>query len=89
MVPTLSHVLRDVPGTETLAGGSHPGSVFAGIFLPNPFLQPEKQKGWEYGFNSRVNGLFQRGDTFRFKADYYTMDVENYVTRPDLRRLRS
>ena len=77
---TYSETFRAPTISETLAGGSHPGSVFAGIFLPNPFLQPEKQKGWEYGFNSRVNGLFQRGDTFRFKADYYTMDVDNYVT---------
>jgi hemoglobin/transferrin/lactoferrin receptor protein len=77
---TYSESFRAPTVSETLAGGSHPGSVFAGIFLPNPFLQPEEQKGWEYGFNSRVNGLLQRGDTFRFKADYYTMDVDNYVT---------
>jgi hemoglobin/transferrin/lactoferrin receptor protein len=77
---TYSESFRAPTVSETLAGGTHPGSVFAGIFLPNPFLQPEKQKGWEYGFNSRANGVLQRGDTFRFKADYYTMDVDNYVT---------
>jgi hemoglobin/transferrin/lactoferrin receptor protein len=77
---TYSESFRPPTVSETLAGGSHPGSVFAGIFLPNPFLQPEEQKGWEYGFNSRVNDLFQHGDTFRLKGDYYSMDVDNYVT---------
>jgi hemoglobin/transferrin/lactoferrin receptor protein len=43
-------------------------------------LQPETQKGWEFGFNSKVNGLFQPGDSFRFKGDYYTMDVDDYIS---------
>ncbi len=66
--------------SETLTGGSHPGDPSEGLFLPNPFLQPEKQKGWEFGFNSKVDGLFQPGDAFRLKADYYRMDVDNYIT---------
>ncbi len=64
--------------SETLTGGSHPGEDFG--FLANPFLQPEKQRGWEFGFNSKRDGLFVPGDSFRFKADYYTMDVDNYIT---------
>jgi hemoglobin/transferrin/lactoferrin receptor protein len=76
---TYSKSFRAPTVQETLAGGVHPGAD--GInFVPNPFLDPERQKGWELGFNSRVNGLFQRGDAFRFKADYYTMDVENYIS---------
>jgi hemoglobin/transferrin/lactoferrin receptor protein len=65
--------------SETLMGGVHPGADGLN-FEPNPFLEPEKQRGWEFGFNSKVNGLFQAGDQFRFKGDYYTMDVDNYIT---------
>ncbi len=76
---TYSKSFRAPTVQETLAGGVHPGAD--GInFLPNPFLDPERQKGWEFGFNSRVNGLLQHGDAFRFKADYYAMDVDNYIT---------
>ena len=48
-------------------------------FSPNPFLEPEIQKGWEFGANIRQNGLFARGDSFRLKADYFNMNVENYI----------
>jgi hemoglobin/transferrin/lactoferrin receptor protein len=76
---TYSQSFRAPTISETLAGGSHPGAAtFA--FAPNPFLDPEKQKGWEFGFNSVYGGLLTRGDTFRLKADYYTMDVEDYIT---------
>lgn len=63
--------------SETLAGGSHPNG--GSTTLPNPYLEPESQTGWEFGFNSRYDGLFTRNDALRFKADYFTMDVENYI----------
>lgn len=65
---------------QTLLDGSHPGSAFEPNFLPNPFLRPETQQGWEFGFNSKYDNVFQRGDTFRFKGDYYSMDVSDYIT---------
>jgi hemoglobin/transferrin/lactoferrin receptor protein len=65
---------------QTLLDGSHPGSAFEPNFLPNPFLRPETQQGWEFGFNSKYANVFQRGDTFRFKGDYYSMDVSDYIT---------
>lgn len=65
---------------QTLLDGSHPGSAFEPNFLPNPFLRPETQQGWEFGFNSKYENVFQRGDTFRFKGDYYSMDVSDYIT---------
>lgn len=65
---------------QTLLDGSHPGSVFEPNFLPNPFLRPESQEGWEFGFNSRYGNLLKSGDEFRFKADYYSMDVSDYIT---------
>ena len=37
-------------------------------FGPNPFLEPEIQKGWEFGFNIRKDRLFTRNDSFRLKA---------------------
>ncbi|MBX9588504.1 MAG: TonB-dependent receptor [Hyphomonadaceae bacterium] len=63
---------------ETMLGGSHPGGGAAG-FAPNPFLEPEIQKGWEFGANIRQDGLFVSRDKVRFKAVYFDMDVENYV----------
>lgn len=77
---TWSKTFRPPSISETLLDGTHPASAFEPNFLPNPFLQPESQRGWEFGFNSKVDGLLQPGDTFRFKADYYTMDVDNYIS---------
>lgn len=64
---------------ETMLGGSHPGGGLAG-FAPNPFLEPEIQRGWEFGVNIRKDRLFTPTDSFRFQAIYFDMDVENYVT---------
>jgi len=76
---TYSQSFRAPTVSETLAGGSHPGAAtFA--FQPNPFLEAEKQKGWEFGFNSVYGRIFAGDDTFHLKADYYTMDVDNYIT---------
>jgi hemoglobin/transferrin/lactoferrin receptor protein len=76
---TYSESMRAPTISEALVGGIHPGSVGVN-FAPNPFLDPEIQKGWEFGFNVRQDNLLQRGDAFRLKADYFTMDVENYIT---------
>ena len=76
---TYSESMRAPTISETLVGGIHPASV--GInFAPNPFLDPEIQKGWEFGANIKKDNVLQRGDSFRFKADYFTMDVDNYIT---------
>jgi hemoglobin/transferrin/lactoferrin receptor protein len=63
---------------EAMAGGSHPGGGIG--FLPNPFLRPEIQEGWEFGFNVKHNGVLVPGDLFRLKVGHYEMDVENYIT---------
>jgi len=76
-----SNSFRSPSVSETLLGGVHPEDGGDPTqFAPNPFLQPESQRGWEFGFNSRIDGLLRPGDAFRFKGDYYTMDVENYIT---------
>jgi hemoglobin/transferrin/lactoferrin receptor protein len=50
------------------------------MFFPNPFLDPEIQKGWEYGANIRVDGLFEHKDRLRLKGDFFRQDIENYIT---------
>ncbi len=76
---TYSESFRAPTISETLTGGIHPGGTNIS-FQPNPFLDPEVQKGWEFGFNVLQDNLLTHGDTFRLKADYYTMDIDNYVT---------
>jgi hemoglobin/transferrin/lactoferrin receptor protein len=75
---TYSESSRAPTVSELLTGGVHPGGTSVS-FLPNPFLDPEIQKGWEFGANVRQDNLLNGGDSFRLKADYYTMDVENYI----------
>ncbi|MGD9805761.1 MAG: TonB-dependent receptor [Hyphomicrobiaceae bacterium] len=76
---TYAEAMRGPTVSESLAGGTHPGDGRAG-FLPNPFLEPEIQKGWEIGFNTSVEHVFTPRDFLRFKADYFNNDVENYIT---------
>jgi hemoglobin/transferrin/lactoferrin receptor protein len=78
---TYSESMRAPTISETLTGGDHPPTGGPPMsFFPNPFLDPEIQKGWELGFNVMQDRIFTARDRFRFKADYYTMDVENYIT---------
>jgi hemoglobin/transferrin/lactoferrin receptor protein len=76
---TYAETFRPPTVQETMLGGPHPSGASA-IFYPNPFLEPEVAKGWELGANIKLNGLFSRGDAFRFKANYFNNDVENYIT---------
>jgi hemoglobin/transferrin/lactoferrin receptor protein len=65
---------------ETFVGGTHPGGGAPQFFFPNPFLEPEISKGWEIGANIKVDDLLTAGDSFRFRADYFNNDVDNYIT---------
>ncbi|KAB2700378.1 TonB-dependent receptor domain-containing protein [Brucella haematophila] len=76
---TYSQSMRSPTLQETMLGGNHPGSTSVS-FLPNPTLSPETQKGWEIGVNVKKDDLFLAGDSLRLKADYYDMDVEDYIT---------
>jgi hemoglobin/transferrin/lactoferrin receptor protein len=76
---TFSQSMRSPTLQETMLGGNHPGSTSVS-FLPNPTLSPETQKGWEIGVNLKKDDLFLAGDSLRLKADYYDMDVEDYIT---------
>ncbi len=65
--------------SESLIAGSHPGGVPV-RFFPNPFLDPERTRGWEIGLNTSYDGLFLLRDNVRMKANYFDNDVENYIT---------
>lgn len=79
---TYSQSMRAPTVNETLMTATHPyfPPYYVLEFVPNPFLVPEKQKGWEFGFNVMKDGVFAPRDKLRIKADYYTQDVENYIT---------
>ncbi|MGU3576804.1 TonB-dependent receptor domain-containing protein [Brucellaceae bacterium C25G] len=72
---TYSHSMRSPTLQETMLGGSaHNGSMVA-----NPYLEPEKQRGWEIGVNIAKNDVFLAADQLTVKANYYDMRVENYI----------
>lgn len=78
---TYAEAMRAPTVSETLTGGQHPSTGGpTQMFFPNPFLEPEIQKGWEYGANIRVDSLLERKDRFRLKGDYFTQEIENYIT---------
>jgi hemoglobin/transferrin/lactoferrin receptor protein len=78
---TYSEAMRFPTVNETFVGGAHPGSGFPPqFFFPNPFLEPEIAKGWEFGFNVKQDRVLTPYDLFRFKAAYFILDVDNYIT---------
>ncbi len=79
---TYSQSMRAPTTNETLMTATHPyfPPYYVLEFVPNPFLVPEKQKGWEFGFNVMKDGILTPRDKFRLKADYYRQDVENYIS---------
>jgi hemoglobin/transferrin/lactoferrin receptor protein len=79
---TYSQSMRAPTVNETLMTATHPyfPPYYVLEFVPNPFLVPEKQKGWEFGFNVLKDNVFASRDKLRIKADYYTQDVENYIS---------
>jgi hemoglobin/transferrin/lactoferrin receptor protein len=77
---TYAEAMRAPTVSESLMGGNHPGAGPAQSFFPNPFLEPEIQKGWEVGFNTAVEHVVTSRDLLRFKANYFNNDVENYIT---------
>ncbi len=79
---TYSQSMRAPTVSETLMTGTHPYApgFFELEFVPNPFLVPESQRGWEIGFNVLESGIFAPNDKLRIKADYYRQKVEDYIT---------
>lgn len=75
---TYSQSMRAPTLQETMIGGTHPGGT-ASSYVPNPYLAPEEQRGWDIGLNMKHDDLITAGDTIRFKANYFDMDVKNYI----------
>lgn len=75
---TWAEAFRAPSTTETLQSGIHPGAA-AFEFLPNPNLKPEVGQNWEFGTNISVSNIFQSNDRVAFKANYFNMDVEDYI----------
>lgn len=66
--------------TETLMANRHPGFVGNFVrFYPNPFLEPERSKGWEAGANLVFDDVLKAGDRLRLKGSYYANDIDDYI----------
>ncbi|MCK9549701.1 TonB-dependent receptor [Aquamicrobium sp.] len=66
--------------TETLMANRHPGFVGNFVrFYPNPFLEPERSKGWEAGANLVFDNVLRAGDGLRLKGSYYSSEIDDYI----------
>ena len=54
-----------------------------GNTVPNPDLDPEVQKNWEFGANVLKDGVLAEGDLMRLKASYFVNTSRNYISRVD------
>lgn len=63
---------------ETMLGGDHPGTTGQG-FVPNPYLKPERQQGWEFGANVHRDNLLAPQDRLTMRVNYFYKDVEDYI----------
>lgn len=61
--------------TETLASGSAHSSATQ---YPNPYLEAERSKSWEAGFNVQWPGLLVAADRLVAKVAYFDTKVDNY-----------
>ncbi|MCQ4160364.1 TonB-dependent receptor [Roseomonas sp. GC11] len=75
---TWSRSMRAPTLQETMLGGDHPGNTSAS-FIPNANLRPETQQGWEFGVNVNRHGLWRADDVFTARANYFMMDVDDYI----------
>lgn len=76
---TYAHTSRPPTINEVFVGGQHPGMGPPQFFFPNPFLLPEKSRGWEVGANFNFDDLAVDGDRLGLKANYFNNRIEDYV----------
>ena len=76
---TWSRSMRAPTLQETMLGGDHPGSSSTSSYAPNPDLEPETQQGWDIGVNFHRQGVWRVGDRLTARANYFIMDVDNYI----------
>lgn len=76
-----SRTFRPPTVSETLMGGDHPADGGpTQTFYPNPFLKPEKSRGWELGVNVGTDRVLRSDDRLRAKVTVYRNAVDDYVT---------
>ncbi|RBO90591.1 TonB-dependent receptor [Pseudochrobactrum asaccharolyticum] len=75
---TYAKTFRPPTITETFFPGAH--SATPNPTSPNPDLEGESSKGWEFGMNVLKKDVLAPGDALRMKANYFNNDVENYIT---------
>lgn len=76
---TYSHTSRPPTINEVFVGGAHPGMGPPQFFYPNPFLLPEKSRGWEVGSNFNFDNLAVAGDRLGLKVNYFNNRIEDYI----------
>lgn len=75
---TYAKTFRPPTVTETFFPGAH--GKTPNPTSPNPDLEGETSKGWEFGVNVLEKDVLASGDALRMKANYFSNDVENYIT---------
>lgn len=75
---TYAKTFRPPTVTETFFPGAH--GKTPNPTSPNPDLEGETSKGWEFGANMLETNVLAAGDILRMKASYFSNDVENYIT---------
>ncbi|KAA9000486.1 TonB-dependent hemoglobin/transferrin/lactoferrin family receptor [Affinibrenneria salicis] len=63
--------------TETLTSGSAHSSATQ---YPNPYLEAERSRSWEVGFNIQKPDLFLTDDRLVAKVNYFDTRVNNYAS---------
>ncbi len=71
--PSLNQLYND--GLHFSLGGFGPDN----FFVPNPDLDAETAKTWEFGSNFKADDLFVGGDALRAKVSYFRNKVEDYI----------
>nr|WP_242671917.1 TonB-dependent receptor [Stutzerimonas kirkiae] len=67
---------RPAATTESLAAGS---AHTSDTLYPNPFLEPERSRSWEVGFNTLNSSLFMPGDRLATKLAWFDSTIDNYI----------
>ncbi|MCC9621060.1 TonB-dependent hemoglobin/transferrin/lactoferrin family receptor [Thalassospira sp. MA62] len=72
--PALTEMYND--GLHFATGVPFPPDNF---FVPNPDLEAEKAKTWEFGTNFKADSVLQSGDAVRAKVAYFRNKVKDYI----------
>ena len=87
--PTASVTITPLSGVQLYAlyeEGFRPPSLRETIgsdsgLAPNPLLEPETAKNWEFGVNYLKDGLLAENDKTRLKFAHFINNYDNYISR--------